>query len=89
MPEIALREVLYLFNEEGEREEAPLADLQTAADLVSCGLDSDQLDVMLAFAAKLGQGEAAAIAIAETRELPLAPTIAPPRTRPTSSMIAC
>lgn len=72
MPEIALREVLYLFNDEGEREEAPLTDLQAAGDLLSCGLNSDQLDVMLAFAAKLGQGEAAAIAVATTRELPLA-----------------
>lgn len=72
MPEIALREVLYLFNEEGEREEASLTDLQAAGNLVSCGLDSDQLAVMLALAAKLGQGEAAAIAVARTRELPFA-----------------
>lgn len=72
MPEIALREVLYLFNDKGEREEAPLSQIEVAGELLSCGLDAYQLEVMLDLAARLGQGEAAAIAVARTRELPFA-----------------
>lgn len=66
MANVALREVLYLFDDEGERQIAPLGDLVDSGDLRSHELTDDEIDTMISLAASLGQGEAATIAIAES-----------------------
>lgn len=72
MPSIALGEVLYLFDDDGERTKVSFTEFVKAGELQSCELDADQLELMLSMAARLGAGEAAAIALAHSRELPLA-----------------
>jgi hypothetical protein len=72
MPSIALGEVLYLFDGDGERTKVSFTEFVKAGELQSCELDTDQLELMLSMAARLGAGEAAAIALAHSRELPLA-----------------
>ena len=72
MPTVALGEVLYLFNEDGERQLVSLSELEDSGALQSHELDEEQLQLMLRMAAKLGKGEAAAIATAKCLDLALA-----------------
>ncbi len=72
MPTIALGEVLYLFDDDGERQPVSLSELEASGALESRELGDGELQLMLRFAAKLGKGEAAAIATAKALGLSLA-----------------
>ena len=72
MPDIAFAEVLYIFDEEGERRPASLEDQVSSGDVMRCTLSMDEIEVMISLAADLGRGEAAAIAVATGRGLALA-----------------
>lgn len=72
MPSVAFGEVLYLFDDDGERTEASLAEYVQHGELDACDLDPHELELMLSMAATLGAGEAASIAVAHARGLPLA-----------------
>lgn len=72
MPRLALQEVLYLFDDEGERVEISLADLRETGELIIDELRPEQVTLVLELAAEVGRGEAAAIAIARSKGLSLA-----------------
>jgi hypothetical protein len=72
MPDAALAEVLYIFDNDGERRPASLEDQISLGDLTRCTLSTDEVEVMISLAADLGKGEAAAIAVSAGRGLALA-----------------
>lgn len=67
MPELAVDEVLYVLDHEGNRELVPLRELAAEGQFVVCQLDDVESTLTLKLAADLGPGEAAGLAIAMTR----------------------
>jgi hypothetical protein len=72
MTTIALREVLYLFDDDGERQQAALDVDEVEGCLWSRELDERQLKLMLSLVSTLGPGEASSLALAATENLPIA-----------------
>lgn len=71
MTTFALQEVIYLFDEDGERQRIAL-DAEEAVGLVSQSLNDRQLTLMLQLVPSLGPGEASSLALAQTEEFAFA-----------------
>lgn len=72
MTTIALREVIYLFDDDGERQPVALDAEEVAGLLSRRELNERQLELMLGLVSTLGPGEASSLAVAATENLPIA-----------------
>lgn len=72
MTTIALREVIYLIDDDGERQQVAFDAGEVAGFLWSRELDDPQLELMLSLVSTLGSGEASSLAVAATENLPIA-----------------
>lgn len=76
----AAREALWTLDDNGERERVPCAELAAAGRIEIWNAVDDELNRMLELATKLGDGEAESLAIAQSRDLPVATDDRPART---------
>jgi predicted nucleic acid-binding protein len=79
MPRQAAAETLCIYDEDGEREKVDLGAMVGAGTLEIWEPVDDEVVEMIRYAVRLGAGEAAALAIARARGLPLATDDRPAR----------
>lgn len=72
MTSIALREVIYLFDGDGDQRQVALNAEEVAGFLLSRELAEHQLELMFSLVPTLGSGEASSLAVAATENLPFA-----------------